>query len=121
LVFTADTETAYAISRKHLMMPLTSEIGRKEREETLSRYKTGELKAIVSCRVLNEGFDVPDAEIGIILGGALGQREHIQRIGRLLRPLEGKKAIIYELVCRGTIEIRQWKRRNDSFDSSLTA
>jgi superfamily II DNA or RNA helicase len=111
LVFTADNDTAYAIARAHLIMPLTCDIGRPEREEVLARFRGGDLRTLVSARVLNEGLDVPDADVAVIVGGALGEREHVQRIGRLLRPGEGKRATAYELVTRNTIEVGQARRR----------
>ena len=111
LVFTADNESAYAVAREHLIMPFTCDIGRKEREEVLARFREGALRALVSARVLNEGIDVPDADVAIIVGGALGQREHVQRVGRLLRPREGKRALVYELVSRKTTEVRLARRR----------
>lgn len=111
LVFTADNETAYAIAREHLIVPLTCDIGRKEREEVLLRFRAGELRSLVSARVLNEGLDVPDADVAIIVGGTLGEREHVQRVGRLLRPGPGKRALIYELVTPQTMEIQQARRR----------
>ena len=111
LVFTADNESAYAVAREHLIMPFTCDIGRKEREEVLARFREGALRALVSARVLNEGIDVPDADVAIIVGGALGQREHVQRVGRLLRPREGKRALVYELVSRRTTEVRLARRR----------
>jgi superfamily II DNA or RNA helicase len=111
LVFTADNEAAYAIAREHLVMPLTCDIGRAERAEVLDRLRRGELRALVSARVLNEGVDVPEADVGIIVGGALGEREHVQRVGRLLRPREGKHALVYEMVTRRTMEVRQARRR----------
>ena len=111
LVFTADNDTAYAIARAHLIMPLTCDIGRPEREDVLERFRGGDLRTLVSARVLNEGLDVPDADVAIIVGGALGEREHVQRIGRLLRPGEGKRATAYELVTRNTIEVGQARRR----------
>ena len=111
LVFVADNAAAYDIASRNLVMPLTCDIGRTERAEALARFRSGELRALVSARVLNEGLDVPDAEIGIIVGGASGEREHVQRIGRLLRPAPGKRATVYELVARGTIEVRQAARR----------
>lgn len=113
LVFTADNETAYAIAREHLIMPMTCDIGRKERDEALARFHRGELRALVSARVLNEGLDVPDADVAIIVGGALGEREHVQRVGRLLRPGDGKRALVYELVSRDTVEVRQSRRRRE--------
>ena len=112
LVFTANNETAYTIALTHLVMPITCNISRAEREEALDRFRKGELRTLVSSRVLNEGVDVPDADIAVIVGGTMGQREHVQRVGRILRPSEGKRALVYELVVRGTGEVPQaYKRR----------
>ncbi|MGH7374444.1 MAG: DEAD/DEAH box helicase family protein [Candidatus Rokuibacteriota bacterium] len=111
LIFTADNETAYTIAREHLVMPLTCDIGRQERDEVLDRFRRGDLRALVSARVLNEGLDVPDADVAVVVGGALGEREHVQRVGRLLRPGEGKRAVVYDLVTRNTIEVGQARRR----------
>jgi superfamily II DNA or RNA helicase len=111
LVFTADNDTAYAIAREHLVMPLTCDIGRSERDDALERFRRGDLRTLVSARVLNEGLNVPDADVAVVVGGALGEREHVQRVGRLLRPSEGKRAVVYELVTRNTIEVGQARRR----------
>jgi superfamily II DNA or RNA helicase len=111
LVFTADNDTAYAIAREHLVMPLTCDIGRRERDEALDAFRRGRIRVLVSARVLNEGLDVPDADVAVVVGGALGEREHVQRVGRLLRPGEGKRALVYELVTRDTIEVGQARRR----------
>ena len=112
LVFTADNASAYAIAREHLIMPLTCDIGRPERDSVLDAFRRGRLRALVSSRVLNEGLDVPDADVGVVVGGALGEREHVQRVGRLLRPSPGKRALVYELVTRHTMEVSQaWRRR----------
>lgn len=111
LVFTPDNATAYAAARAHLVMPITCDISRVERAAALDRFRRGELRALVSARVLNEGIDVPDADVAIVVGGTLGEREHVQRIGRLLRPRQGKTAVVYELVMRGTTEVSQARRR----------
>lgn len=111
IVFTADNATAYAISRQHLVMPLTCHIGRKERDRALDLFRQGRLRALVSAQVLNEGLDVPDAEVGIVVAGSGGDREHVQRVGRVLRPRPGKRALVYELVVRATSEEAQARRR----------
>ena len=113
LVFTTSNDTAYAVARQHLVMPITCDISRKERDDVLARFREGALRCLVSSRVLNEGVDVPDAEIAIVVGGAQGKREHVQRIGRVLRPVEGKRAIVYELVVAGTSEVRKAERRSE--------
>jgi superfamily II DNA or RNA helicase len=105
LVFTADNAAAYAIARQHLIMPITCDISRQERERALEAFRRGELRALVSSRVLNEGIDVPDADVAIIVGSTLGEREHVQRVGRLLRPVPGKRALVYELVTPATSEV----------------
>ncbi|HEX7477015.1 MAG TPA: DEAD/DEAH box helicase family protein [Polyangiales bacterium] len=107
LIFTADNETAYAIARENLVMPVTCDIDRTERDVALAAFRRGELRALVSARVLNEGIDVPDADVGIIVGGVSGEREHVQRVGRLLRPAPDKRAIVYELVAAATHEVRK--------------
>jgi superfamily II DNA or RNA helicase len=111
MVFVADNETAYRVAREFLIMPLTCDIGRRERASVLARFRSGALKALVSARVLNEGIDVPDCEVAIVVAGRLGGREHVQRVGRVLRPKEGKTALVYELVVRGTAEVSQSARR----------
>jgi len=111
LVFTSDNETAYAIARQQLIMPMTCDIDRREREQALAAFRTGELRTLVSAQVLNEGVDVPDADIAIVVGGVRGEREHVQRVGRLLRPAPGKHALVYELVMMGTHEERKSAKR----------
>ncbi len=111
LAFTTDNAAAYALSQALLVPAITCDIDRREREEVLARFCKGEVRAIVSARVLNEGIDVPEAGVGIVLGGSQGPREHIQRVGRLLRPAPGKTARVYEVVVRGTFEDFASRRR----------
>jgi superfamily II DNA or RNA helicase len=112
IIFTADNGAAYRIAREHLVMPITCEISRAEREAALSAFREGTLRCLVSARVLNEGIDVPNADVAIIVSGTQGEREHVQRVGRLLRPARGKRALIYQLATRATSEIwRALERR----------
>ena len=111
LVFTGDNATAYAIARELLVMPITHEITRGERVQALARFQSGELAVLVSSQVLDEGLDVPDADIAIVVGGTASARRHIQRIGRVLRPRAGKRARVYELAVAETAEIGYVARR----------
>jgi superfamily II DNA or RNA helicase len=106
LVFTSENAAAYSIAREHLVMPITCDISRSERAACLTSFRSGELRVLVSSRVLNEGIDVPDADVAIIVGGGSSEREYVQRVGRLLRPRPGKRALVYELVSAGTTEAR---------------
>jgi superfamily II DNA or RNA helicase len=116
LIFTADSVTALAIARKLFIAPITGEIGKRERDTLLAALRAGTIKTIVSCKVLNEGFDIPEAEVAIIVGGSGSGREHIQRIGRVLRPVKGKKAQIYELIAADTPEVKQSRRRGHDLE-----
>jgi superfamily II DNA or RNA helicase len=111
MVFVGDNETAYRVAREVLIMPLTCDIRRKERASVLERFREGRLRALVSARVLNEGIDVPDAEVGIVVAGRHGGREYVQRVGRVLRPRERKSALVYELVVQATAEVSESARR----------
>ena len=117
LVFTGDNDTAYRVASEHCIMPITCDIGREERKQALERFRTGALSALVSAQVLNEGIDVPDAETAILVGGRLGTREYIQRVGRVLRPAPGKQALVYELLSRDTHEIRDSLRKRQGLGS----
>jgi superfamily II DNA or RNA helicase len=104
LVFTALADDAYTVATDNLIPVITAEIGRAERGEILRAFREGRVRAIVSARVLNEGLDVPDASVGIVVAGTQGMREHVQRVGRVLRPSPGKRALVYELVTIGTMD-----------------
>jgi superfamily II DNA or RNA helicase len=104
LIFTSSTDDAYAIGLEHLVPVLTAETTRSERVQFLERYRDGRYRTLVSARVLNEGVDVPDARVAIVVAGRFGVREHVQRIGRILRPAPGKVALVYELVTSDTVD-----------------
>ncbi|OLB44725.1 MAG: type III restriction endonuclease subunit R [Ktedonobacter sp. 13_2_20CM_53_11] len=90
--------------------PVVDEISR--RFCLLDRFRTGQYTKLVTGRVLNEGVDVPDCRIAIIVSGNSTKREYIQRLGRILRPKEGE-ALLYELVTTGTTEEEMAKRRKE--------
>ena len=74
-----------------------SRMGQQANRNTLNRFANGEIRILIACKALDEGLDVPDASIGIILSGTSVQRQRIQRLGRILRKKEGKRASLYYL------------------------
>ena len=113
IIFTADNATAYEIGRNYLLPVLTHHTKSAERKNMLENFRTGACPVLVSSKVLNEGVDVPEANIGIIVSGGASVREHVQRLGRILRAKPGKKAILYELVNAGTSELNVLNRRRE--------
>lgn len=111
LVFTDDNATAYAVSRRFLVPVITHQTKVRERSEILQKFSSGEYGVVATSKVLNEGVDVPEASVAVVISGSGSVREHVQRLGRVLRRREGKQAILYELVSSGTGEGSTSERR----------
>src|SRR5436309_2909711 len=112
LIFTQHNDLVYRISRRFLLPFITHTTGKEERFEVLKGFREGSYRAIVTSKVLDEGIDVPEASLGVIVSGTGSSREFIQRLGRLLRKSEGKgQARLIELVSRETSETRTSSRR----------
>lgn len=113
IVFTNDNATVYGISRDFLVPCITHRTPGEERKRILAGFAAGDFTCIATSRVLNEGVDIPEAQVGVVLSGTSTVREHVQRLGRILRPKAGKSAVLYELVTEGTSEVRHSERRNE--------
>ncbi|GAC1459167.1 MAG: DEAD/DEAH box helicase family protein [Chamaesiphon sp.] len=113
LIFTADNATVYRISQRLLIPSITHQTPVKERHDVLTRFREGVYKTLVVSHVLNEGVDVPDASVAIILSGTGSEREYIQRLGRVLRKGtdKNKQAVLYEVITEETSEERTSGRR----------
>ncbi len=113
IVFTNDNATAMRISRALLLPCITHHTDVKERRYWIDAFTKGDVMALVTSRVLNEGVDIPDAEVAIVVSGSGTVRENVQRLGRILRPRAGKQARLYELVAENTGETFTSERRRD--------
>jgi RNA polymerase primary sigma factor len=83
----------------------TSALDREERRERLQRFKTGHIRALAAPRVLDEGVDVPEADVGVIIAASHSRRQMIQRMGRIIRPKDdGRSARFFVLYVKGTSE-----------------
>jgi len=111
IIFTQHNSLVYRISREMLIPAITHQTPREKRAEILQGFRSGRYMRIVTSRVLDEGVDVPDASLAVILSGTGSSREFIQRLGRVLRKRKGKRAKLVELVSRGTAETRMSRRR----------
>jgi superfamily II DNA or RNA helicase len=113
LVFTAENEMVYRISEQFLIPAITHETEIKERRLWLEAFNRGEVLALATSKVLNEGINIPEAAVAVVLSGSGSSREHIQRLGRILRKQPGKEAILYEVVTADTAEERMSDRRGN--------
>lgn len=92
----------------------------RDRAQMLHLYREGTIDVLVTCRALDEGFNVPETELGIIAASTATRRQRIQRLGRVVRPADGKPdATIYTLVASGP-EIQRLKEEESLLEGIAT-
>ena len=75
-----------------------SKMGQQANKNALERFRSGEIRILIACKAMDEGMDIPEVSVGIILSGTSTQRQRIQRLGRIIRRKEGKEgAALYYL------------------------
>ena len=114
VIFTQHNKLVHRIAQRFLIPYITHVTPKDERKEILDNFRAGKYRLIVTSKVLDEGIDVPDATQAIILSGTGSTREFIQRLGRILRKREGKKAKLIEIVTRNTAEMKMSSRRKQT-------
>jgi len=110
ILFSEYNQVVEEISRRYCLPNIIYKTPVEERRTILERFRAGQYTKLVTGRVLNEGVDVPDCRVAIIVSGNSTKREYIQRLGRILRPKVGQ-ALLYELITSGTTEEEIAKRR----------
>jgi superfamily II DNA or RNA helicase len=82
-----------------------SRLPTKDRHAVLDRFASGDIPVITAPRVLDEGIDVPTADLAVIMGASRSRRQMIQRMGRIMRRKpDGRRARFAVLFVEGTIE-----------------
>ena len=75
-----------------------SQFSEAHRRDNLRLFRQGVVNMLVTCRALDEGANVPEANVAIVAHSTSSTRQRIQRLGRVLRPSHGKEhATIYTL------------------------
>jgi superfamily II DNA or RNA helicase len=92
----ANILTRTLANRNHRVAAYHSGLGAALRQDNLRMFRRGEIDVLVTCRALDEGINVPDASVAVIVASTSSTRQRIQRLGRVLRPAPGKtRAVIY--------------------------
>lgn len=110
IIFSEYNAMVDVLSERLVLPAITYRTSLRERRQVLDRFRDGSYGKLVTGRVLNEGVDVPDANVAIVVSGSSATREYIQRLGRILRPKQ-TDAMLYELVTRRTTEGRSARKR----------
>ncbi len=120
LVFTETVRAAnHAINRLDPLVAIeliTGATARRLRRDILDDLRTRRLDAVAAPRVLDEGIDVPDANLGIVMSASRTRRQMIQRMGRILRrkrPGVGARFVI--MFAKDTLEDPSMRMERDGF------
>lgn len=82
-----------------------SKMGELANKNVLERFRAGTVRILITCKAIDEGIDVPDASVGIILSGTATKRQRTQRLGRIIRKKDNRiTASLYYLHIEDTSE-----------------
>ena len=110
LIFSEYNSLVETVGRRFCVPTVTHKTPAPERKAILEGFRSGRFSKLATGRVLNEGVDLPDANVAVILSGSATKREYIQRLGRVLRPKE-TEAVLYEVVTEDSTEESISRRR----------
>ena len=121
LVFAGSNAMAIEVSRRFLVPTILSHTGKRERLAVLEGFAKGQFTVLVANRVLDEGVDVPEAKVAVVIGGQASTRQATQRLGRVLRRSGRSRATLYEVVCEDTKEVERSRkrRRSDAYERTV--
>lgn len=114
LVFTGLNTMAIEVSQRFLVPTILSHTGKKERLAVLEGFANGRFPVLVANQVLDEGVDVPEAKVAVVIGGQASTRQAKQRLGRILRKSGRRQAVLYEVVCENTRDVQRSRKRRRS-------
>jgi len=114
MVFTGSNAMARDVSKRFLIPCLLNHCGKRERLEILQGLSDGAYPALVANQVLDEGVDLPEVKVAVVIGGTASSRQAKQRLGRILRKSGNARAALYEIVSADTSEESRSRRRRDS-------
>ena len=92
-----------ARATKLLAVMDNSQLSASERRVDMDMFRSGSSNVLVAVRTIDEGIDVPDAKLAIIVHGTSSSRQRIQRIGRVVRPT-GETAMVVSILARNSSE-----------------
>lgn len=76
---------------------------KSEREHIISKFKSKDYQVIVAIKCLDEGIDIPTADVGVLMASSTNPREYVQRIGRIIRQSSNKHSAELYDICVDTV------------------
>lgn len=87
-----------------------------EREETLRKFRAGETRVLIATQLADEGLDIPRLSRIVLAMPERARGKTVQRVGRLMRPHEGKEPKLYDIVDASVpMLLSRWKTRRATY------
>ena len=110
LVFTQTQESARRAEQVYTALgsrasALYSGMAKDDRKQGMEDFRSGASQILAAPRLLDEGIDVPEADLGVIVAANRSQRQMVQRLGRVIRKkADGRVGRLVVLYSKGTVE-----------------
>ena len=89
----------------HAGAVIEASLDAEERRDTFAAFERGDYAVVAAPKLLDEGVDVPAADLAIILATSRSRRQLIQRMGRVIRKkVDGRPARVVILYVQDTAE-----------------
>lgn len=92
---------------------VSGDMDKKDREQILNSFKSGEIKILINVGVLVQGYDYPALDTVVLAAPTMSLARYTQMVGRCVRPYKGKQAWVVDLV-------NNYSKFGDTFDLKLT-
>jgi superfamily II DNA or RNA helicase len=98
----------------------SSKSSKTDRTQLLQQFADYEIDGLVAPKLLDEGVNLPEADLGIVLAKSSSSVQLVQRLGRVLRRKgDGRNAVFLTLYARGTYEDPDSHKRNEEKDARI--
>lgn len=84
--------------------------GKKLKDKVLELFKKDEIQVINTAKALDQGVDIPHIDMSLVCSGTSSVRQSIQRTGRNIRYVKGKRACEINIFIKDT-QSEKWLRK----------
>lgn len=112
----AEEIVALLRDRGHSAVAYHSRVGASLRRERLRQFRKGMVDTLVTCRALDEGANIPEVRIAVVVAATASARQRVQRLGRVLRPAPGKSVAEVLTLYASDVEERRLQQESKSLE-----
>ncbi len=95
---------------------VTSHSGKKYREETIAKFKAGDIRVMLATSLADEGLNVRRLSDIILAFPERARGRTIQRLGRVMRPFESKYPRLWDIVdSKQPMLASRWEARQATY------